>query len=220
MCQAPTCGRKVHAIYLLERRLLCPGGIGPAAPIQSGQLEKGTAGEGVLTAFGKAFAANGHKVPSKGAKPGKAIVAGHHPRRSVDFPPPPSLPLSGTAVFYHSPVVNPSLRLCAGIGFIRTRSLVITVWRNIGRPAPIEKIVRACYALRISLTHPAINHPKKMITAPQNRFPQPISSNPREGLRREMPRRTKIGHLVRLARSQTKAHAWSPPKPYTRCCLS
>src|SRR5262245_58960999 len=37
------------------------------------------AGGGALTAFGKAFAANGHKVPSKGAKPGKSVSEGTSP---------------------------------------------------------------------------------------------------------------------------------------------
>jgi len=36
-----------------------------------GRCHVNAAGGGALTAFGKAFAANGHKVPSKGAKPGK-----------------------------------------------------------------------------------------------------------------------------------------------------
>ena len=37
-----------------------------------GRCHVSAAGGGALTGFGKAFAANGHKVPSKGAKPGKA----------------------------------------------------------------------------------------------------------------------------------------------------
>ena len=36
-----------------------------------GRCHVSAAGGGALTAFGKAFAANGHKVPSKGAKPGR-----------------------------------------------------------------------------------------------------------------------------------------------------
>ena len=35
-----------------------------------GRCHVSPAGGGALTGFGKAFAANGHKVPSKGAKPG------------------------------------------------------------------------------------------------------------------------------------------------------
>jgi hypothetical protein len=38
-----------------------------------GRCHVSAAGGGALTAFGKAFAANGHKVPSKGAKPGKEV---------------------------------------------------------------------------------------------------------------------------------------------------
>jgi len=36
-----------------------------------GRCHVSAAGGGALTAFGKAFAANGHKVPSKGTTPGK-----------------------------------------------------------------------------------------------------------------------------------------------------
>ena len=36
-----------------------------------GRCHVSAAGGGALTGFGKAFVANGHKVPSKGAKPGK-----------------------------------------------------------------------------------------------------------------------------------------------------
>jgi hypothetical protein len=41
-----------------------------------GRCHVSAAGGGALTAFGKAFAANGHKVPSKGAKPGKTSEGG------------------------------------------------------------------------------------------------------------------------------------------------
>ncbi len=37
-----------------------------------GRCHVSAAGGGALTAFGKAFAANGHKLPASGAKPGKA----------------------------------------------------------------------------------------------------------------------------------------------------
>ena len=40
-----------------------------------GRCHVSAAGGGALTGFGKAFAANGHKVPSKGAKPGKTGVS-------------------------------------------------------------------------------------------------------------------------------------------------
>jgi hypothetical protein len=40
-----------------------------------GRCHVSAAGGGTLTAFGKAFAANGHKVPAKSAKPGKASEA-------------------------------------------------------------------------------------------------------------------------------------------------
>jgi hypothetical protein len=40
-----------------------------------GRCHVSPGGGGALTGFGKAFAANGHKVPSKGTKPGKATVS-------------------------------------------------------------------------------------------------------------------------------------------------
>jgi hypothetical protein len=41
-----------------------------------GRCHVSAAGGGALTALGKAFAANGHKLPSKGAKPGKSASEG------------------------------------------------------------------------------------------------------------------------------------------------
>jgi mono/diheme cytochrome c family protein len=41
-----------------------------------GRCHVSAAGGGALTAFGKAFVANGHKLPSKGAKPGKTSDTG------------------------------------------------------------------------------------------------------------------------------------------------
>ena len=40
-----------------------------------GRCHVSPSGGGKLTSFGSAFAANGHKVPSKGAKPGKTTEA-------------------------------------------------------------------------------------------------------------------------------------------------
>ena len=55
----------------------------------------------------------------------------------------------------------------------------------------------------------------------QTRFPRQISSNPREAVTpRNAETHKNIVPPVRLARSQSMAHAWSPPRPYTRCCLS
>lgn len=52
-----------------------PAGALPAYAQQTklacGRCHVSAAGGGALTGFGKAYAANGHKVPSKGAKPGK-----------------------------------------------------------------------------------------------------------------------------------------------------
>ena len=44
-----------------------------------GRCHVSAAGGGALTGFGKAFVANGHKVPSKGTKPGKATVSDETP---------------------------------------------------------------------------------------------------------------------------------------------
>ena len=51
-----------------------------------GRCHVSAAGGGVLTGFGKAFAANGHKVPSKGTKPGKATVSDETPQPSEAAP--------------------------------------------------------------------------------------------------------------------------------------
>jgi hypothetical protein len=57
-----------------------PAGALPAYAQQTklacGRCHVNAAGGGTLTAFGKAFAANGHKVPSKGAKPAKGVSEG------------------------------------------------------------------------------------------------------------------------------------------------
>jgi len=51
-----------------------------------GRCHMSAAGGGALTGFGKAFAANGHKVPSKGTKPGKATVSDETPQPSEAAP--------------------------------------------------------------------------------------------------------------------------------------
>ena len=60
-----------------------PAGALPAYAQQTklscGRCHASAAGGGALTAFGKAFVANGHKVPSKGAKPGKSASEGTSP---------------------------------------------------------------------------------------------------------------------------------------------
>jgi len=67
-----------------------------------GRCHVSPAGGGALTGFGKAFAANGHKVPSKGAKPGQT-KAGDTTPVSTEAAPAPATHRSirGTAsVFY------------------------------------------------------------------------------------------------------------------------
>jgi mono/diheme cytochrome c family protein len=51
-----------------------------------GRCHVSAAGGGALTGFGKAFAANGHKVPSKGTTPGKATVSDETPQPSEAAP--------------------------------------------------------------------------------------------------------------------------------------
>jgi len=51
-----------------------------------GRCHVSAAGGGALTGFGKAFAANGHKVPWKGTKPGKATVSDETPQPSEAAP--------------------------------------------------------------------------------------------------------------------------------------
>ena len=76
-----------------------PAGALPAYAQQTklacGRCHVNAAGGGALTAFGKAYAANGHKVPSKGAMPVKgAPPEAAPPTESIHI-------LSGTAsVFY------------------------------------------------------------------------------------------------------------------------
>ena len=52
-----------------------------------GRCHVNPAGGGARTAFGNAFAANGHKVPSKGAKPGKASDRGPSPAPAASTSP-------------------------------------------------------------------------------------------------------------------------------------
>ena len=78
-----------------------------------GRCHVSAAGGGPRTAFGNAFAANGHKLPSAGkpAKPAAgAKTAAPSPAKVAAPPPPP--PLSYPAVTanpgsYYSPAVNP-----------------------------------------------------------------------------------------------------------------
>ena len=80
-----------------------PAGALPAYAAQTklacGRCHVSAAGGGALTAFGKAFAANGHKVPSKGAKPGKASDGGAAPPAAAPAAA-PALGLRGTATLF------------------------------------------------------------------------------------------------------------------------
>ena len=67
-----------------------PAGALPAYAQQTGlacgRCHANPAGGGKLTGFGSAFQANGHKVPSKGTKPGKATVSDETPQPSEAAP--------------------------------------------------------------------------------------------------------------------------------------
>lgn len=67
-----------------------------------GRCHVSAAGGGALTGFGKAFVANGHKVPSKGAKTGKTSADGATPVSTEAAPAPaPHQSIRGTAsVFF------------------------------------------------------------------------------------------------------------------------
>jgi hypothetical protein len=72
-----------------------PAGALPAYAQQTGlacgRCHVNPAGGGARTAFGNAFAANGHKVPSKGAKPGKTSGGAPSPSSAPAAAPAPTI---------------------------------------------------------------------------------------------------------------------------------
>ena len=93
----------------------------PAYAAQSklacGRCHVSAAGGGALTAFGKAFAANGHKVPSGGAKPSKASGGGA-PSAPSGAPPQPTTPaVTGFNGGYYSSAVNPRFGYVPELGY-------------------------------------------------------------------------------------------------------
>ena len=81
-----------------------------------GRCHVNPAGGGARTAFGNAFAANGHKVPSGGAKPSK--TGGAAPSSTPGAAPPSTTPTaSGFNGGYYSSAVNPTFGYVPELGY-------------------------------------------------------------------------------------------------------
>jgi len=81
-----------------------------------GRCHVSAAGGGALTGFGKSFAANGHKVPSGGAKPGK--TSGGATSSPSGATPPSSTPaVTGFNGGYYSSAVNPTFGYVPELGY-------------------------------------------------------------------------------------------------------
>ena len=85
----PSIGRRASRLTLSKRSLAC------------GRCHVNAAGGGARTSFGNAFLANGHKVPSKGAKPGQKAGDATPVSTETGHPPATHQSIRGTAsVFY------------------------------------------------------------------------------------------------------------------------
>ena len=81
-----------------------------------GRCHVNPAGGGARTAFGNAFLANGHKVPSGGAKPGK--TGGGAPSSTPGAAQPSTTPTtSGFNGGYYSSAVNPTFGYVPELGY-------------------------------------------------------------------------------------------------------
>ena len=81
-----------------------------------GRCHVSPAGGGARTAFGNAFLANGHKVPSGGAKPGK--TGGGAPSSTPGAAQPSTTPTtSGFNGGYYSSAVNPTFGYVPEFGY-------------------------------------------------------------------------------------------------------
>ena len=78
-----------------------------------GRCHVSPAGGGPRTAFGNAFAANGHKVPAKPAKTG----AGATPSSGVTASPAPAAPAATGGGGYYSSIVNPRFGYTPELGY-------------------------------------------------------------------------------------------------------
>jgi len=81
-----------------------------------GRCHVNPAGGGARTAFGNAFAANGHKVPSGGTKPGKTS-GGTPSSKPGAAQPSPTPTVSGFNGGYYSSAVNPTFGYVPEIGY-------------------------------------------------------------------------------------------------------
>jgi hypothetical protein len=81
-----------------------------------GRCHVSPAGGGPRNAFGNAFAANGHKVPSA-AKPAKSGAAGTAPSPGSTASPAPAAPAVTGGGGYYSSIVNPRFGYVPELGY-------------------------------------------------------------------------------------------------------
>jgi hypothetical protein len=82
-----------------------------------GRCHVSPAGGGARTAFGNAFAANGHKVPAKTAKPAKTSAGGGTPSSGSTAAPATPGPVITGGGGYYSSVVNPRFGYVPELGY-------------------------------------------------------------------------------------------------------
>ncbi len=82
-----------------------------------GRCHVSPAGGGPRTAFGNAFAANGHKVPAKSTKPAKTSAGGAAPSSGSTTEPATSSPVVTGGGGYYSSIVNPRFGYVPELGY-------------------------------------------------------------------------------------------------------
>ena len=82
-----------------------------------GRCHVSPAGGGARTAFGNAYAANGHKVPAKTAKPAKTSAGGGAPSSGSTAAPTTPGPVVTGGGGYYSSVVNPRFGYVPELGY-------------------------------------------------------------------------------------------------------
>ena len=103
-CRYPSTGR-CAAVLRPTNRLAC------------GRCHVSPAGGGPRTAFGNAFAANGHKVPAKSKKPAKTSAGGAAPSSGSTTEPATSSPVVTGGGGYYSSIVNPRFGYMPEFGY-------------------------------------------------------------------------------------------------------